>query len=190
MKPADIDWEAPAALIAPAFLGMRLRVRSQEGDTEVALSEVEAYGPDDPASHSFKGITRRNATMFGAPGLLYVYLSYGVHWCANIVVGPEGTGAAVLLRAGVPTGGEALMKRRRGTDRNVTLGPGNLTKALGINGEDDGTKLLSQGSRISLLEGETVGEYRAGPRIGVTLGAESQWRFRTMPSPRVRAPRH
>jgi DNA-3-methyladenine glycosylase len=184
MKPADIDWEAPVERIAPAFLGMRLRVKDAEGVTEVVLSEVEAYGPDDPASHSFKGMTRRNASMFGPPGRLYVYLSYGVHWCANVVVGPHGTGAAVLLRAGVPTTGLDLMRSRRGTDKNLCLGPGNLTRALGISGEDDGARILSRRSRIQLLEGETVGEYRSGSRIGVTLGAESPWRFRPIPGPR------
>jgi DNA-3-methyladenine glycosylase len=190
MKQSAIDWEAPVELIAPGFLGMRLRVAGSEGVTEVVLTEVEAYGPADPASHSFKGMTRRNATMFGPPGRLYVYLSYGVHWCANVVVGPAGTGAAVLLRAGAPTVGVDLMRSRRGAEKRLCLGPGNLTKALAIDGGDDGAEILSPRSRIRLLAGEPVGEYRSGPRIGVTLGAERPWRFRPLPSPGARTAGH
>ena len=156
------------------------------------IVETEAYAPDDPASHAFRGLTRRNATMFGAPGHLYVYRSYGIHWCANVVCHDEGVGAAVLLRALEPTSGLEQMRVRRGLDDTLLLcsGPGRLTEALGIIGKHDGLpvdrppiQLLPAGGRVEIV---------AGPRVGISRSGDVPWRyclsgsiFVSRPRPRV-----
>jgi DNA-3-methyladenine glycosylase len=141
------------------------------------IVETEAYAPDDPASHSYRGRTRRNAAMFGPPGHLYVYRSYGIHWCANVVTGPEGIGAAVLLRALEPLVGLGEMTRRRGTADPLLLcsGPGRLTQALGVTGEHDGRSLLRPPFSI-----ESPGERAAvvsAPRIGISSATDLPWRY-------------
>ena len=142
------------------------------------IVEVEAYAPDDPASHAFRGPTPRNGSMFGAAGTLYVYRSYGIHWCVNLACEPEGTGAAVLLRALEPTHGLDLMRARRGggvSDRGLCSGPGKLTQALGISGADDG---MSVTSPPFLLEPpEAAVDVLATPRIGLTRATELPWRY-------------
>ncbi|MDH3729950.1 MAG: DNA-3-methyladenine glycosylase [Acidimicrobiia bacterium] len=169
--------EGPVLEAAPALLGRRLRSRIGGVITEVAISEVEAYdGANDPASHAFRGPTPRNLTMFGKPGGLYVYRSYGIHWCMNIVVGEEGRAAAVLLRGGVPTVGAEEMVRRRGREDHLTDGPGNLCQALGVTGEHDGEQVLGRGV-ISLRKGTTPAEIERTARIGISKATESQWRF-------------
>jgi DNA-3-methyladenine glycosylase len=139
--------------------------------------ETEAYAPGDPASHSYSGPTRRNATMFGPPGRLYVYRSYGIHWCANVVCAEDGVGAAVLLRALEPTAGLEVMRARRGVGeaRLLCSGPGRLTEALGISGEHDGARLdrppfqvLPQAAPVAVA---------ATPRVGITRAAERPWRY-------------
>jgi DNA-3-methyladenine glycosylase len=167
----------PVLEVAPRLLGMRLRSEMDGELTEVVLTEVEAYGGvDDPASHANPGPTRRNRTMFGPPGGLYVYRSYGVHWCANIVTGEPEVGQAVLLRGGRPVVGEAVMARRRARPDRLATGPGNLTKALGINGELDGTSVLE--GPVHLLDGEQPpGTIVTTPRIGITRAVELPWRF-------------
>lgn len=139
--------------------------------------ETEAYAPDDPASHSFPGRTNRNATMFGPPGRLYVYRSYGLHWCANVVCEPEGTGAAVLLRALEPTHGVEQMRRRRGLEdvRLLCAGPGRLTQALGISIEHDGLDVGR--APFELLPPGAVAEIATGTRIGITKAGERPWRY-------------
>jgi DNA-3-methyladenine glycosylase len=144
--------------------------------TAVRISEVEAYGgDDDPASHGHRGMTERNRTMFGAPGRLYVYRSYGVHWCANVVCGGAGTASAVLLRGGVAVEGADVMARRRGRGDHLTDGPGKLCRALAITGELDGSSLSSGPVRIV---GQAVGGVvTATPRIGITRAQDRLWRF-------------
>lgn len=144
--------------------------------TVLVIDEVEAYGGgDDPASHAHRGPTPRNRVMFGAPGHLYVYRSYGIHWCANVVCGPAGTAGAVLLRGGIPTDGIAAMIRRRGRSDHLADGPGKLCQALGITGDLDGTSIVAGPVRV-------VGEPRPGiveatPRIGISRATERPWRF-------------
>jgi DNA-3-methyladenine glycosylase len=156
---------------------MRLRTEFGGRVTEVLLTEVEAYGgSDDAASHAYKGLTERNGSMFGPPGTLYVYRSYGVHWCANVATGPEGTGRAVLLRGGEPLEGKAVMQLRRGRIDQLTDGPGKLAQALGIDGTHDGTDLLTGPVRL-LPRMIDVPSIVATPRVGISKAKERPWRF-------------
>ena len=141
------------------------------------IVEVEAYAPDDPASHAFRGRTPRNGAMFAGPGTLYVYRSYGIHWCANITCGPEGFAAAVLLRALEPTAGLDQMRLRRGevADRLLCSGPGRLTQALGIDGACDGLSVLER--PFALEPPDTEVEIVATPRIGITKAVDLPWRY-------------
>lgn len=166
-------FEGPAHEVAPALLGWTLLVDGVGG----AIVEVEAYAPDDPASHSFRGETPRNRAMFGPPGRLYVYRSYGVHWCANVVCEPSGVGAAVLLRALEPTDGVARMHERRGVadPRLLAAGPGRLTQALGITGLHDGARLDRPPFR--LLPPAAPVEVEETPRVGITRAATLPWRY-------------
>jgi len=141
------------------------------------IVETEAYADDDPASHSFRGRTRRNASMFGPPGRLYVYRSYGIHWCANVVCREEGVGAAVLLRALEPTLGLEAMRARRGVDDPLLLcsGPGRLTQALGLTGEHDGVPV--DRPPLQLLPPSAAVDVAAGPRVGLTQAGDLPWRY-------------
>jgi DNA-3-methyladenine glycosylase len=131
------------------------------------IVETEAYHHEDPASHSFSGSTPRNAVMFGPPGRLYVYRSYGIHWCLNLVCG-DGPGSAVLLRALEPTAGLATMSERRGTNdpRQLCSGPGKLGQALAVTRDQNGMRL-----------DQPPFELMVGPRIGITKAVEVPWRF-------------
>ena len=153
------------------------------------LVETEAYAPDDPASHAFRGPTRRNAVMFGPPGHLYVYRSYGIHWCANVVCGDEDVGAAVLLRAIEPTAGLEQMRARRGLDdeRLLASGPGRLTQALGLSDADDGADVTLP--PFSLEPPTTQPEVVASTRIGITRAVELRWRYSVAGSTFVSRPR-
>ncbi len=153
------------------------------------IVEAEAYAPDDPASHSYRGETRGNAAMFGLPGHLYVYRSYGVHWCANVVCCEAGTGAAVLLRALEPTHGIDTMRERRGLDdeRLLCSGPGRLTQALGISGAHDGLALDRPPFR--LLAPRERPEVVAGPRVGISRAVDLPWRYSLRSSTFVSRPR-
>lgn len=145
--------------------------------------EVEAYdGELDPASHAHRGRTPRNATMFGPAGALYVYRSYGLHWCANVVVGEPDRAAAVLLRAVEPLAGLSVMREHRGAARrevDLCNGPGKLCAALGITGADDGTDLLDPSSRVRLQMDATPppSRPRRTSRVGITRATGRRWRF-------------
>ena len=147
--------------------------------TSGRIIETEAYMADDPASHSFRGATRRNAVMFGPGGHLYVYLSYGIHRCANVVTGSDGDGQAVLIRAIDPLDGAADMLRRRGR-APLADGPGKLCQALGIDLDDNGVDLCGSGA-IRVLDDGTGPPVDPiiGPRVGISKGVDTPWRFRT-----------
>jgi DNA-3-methyladenine glycosylase len=161
------------------------------------IIEVEAYrGTDDPASHAFKGPSPRNRSMFGPPGRLYVYFSYGVHWCANVVCGAEGQAQAVLLRALDPIASLPLMRQARWSaqqnrpDRDLCRGPGRLCQALGIDQNLDGADLVSPGSAIWLADDGTAPPEHplTTPRIGISVAKEVQWRFLVGGHPGVSGP--
>lgn len=175
MEPALAELLAgDAPSVAPRLLGMRLSTGEDETETAIRLTEVEAYTSDDPASHTFRGRTDRNAPMFGPPGGVYVYRSYGIHWCMNIVTGTVGDGQAVLIRGGTPISGRALMEERRGRTDHIADGPGKVCQALGVDGDFSGEML---GDRVALTgEPDTV-EWRATPRIGITRATDREWRF-------------
>jgi DNA-3-methyladenine glycosylase len=151
--------------------------------------ETEAYAPDDPASHSFPGPTRRNATMFGPAGRLYVYRSYGIHWCANVTCCEPGVGAAVLLRALEPTSGIEVMRERRGVEdpRILCAGPGRLAEALGITGAHDGLGIDVPPLEIRPPRG--IVDVVTGPRVGISRAPERPWRYALRGSDFVSRPR-
>ena len=162
------------------------------------LTEVEAYDGTgrDAASHAHRGRTARNAVMFGPPGLAYVYFTYGMHWCLNVVCREEGVASAVLLRAGSIVDGIALARARRpgSTDRDLARGPARLTQALAITGADNGVDLFSDDSPVRLSPPATLDETPAaelvihsGPRVGVAAEAERPWRFWLAGEPSVSA---
>ena len=176
------DLLRPVDVVAPTLLGCWLVSDRPEGTVAVRLTEVEAYSGqgEDPASHAHRGPTPRASIMFGPPGRLYVYFSYGVHWCANVVVGPEGRGSAVLLRAGDVVAGESLARSRRPaarSGRDLARGPARLTQALGIGPDDRDAALLSPDSPVRLHRGEPPATVSAGPRVGISLATDLPWRF-------------
>lgn len=172
-----------AVQLAPRLLGTVMVSDSAEGTVAVRITEVEAYrGADDPASHAFRGLTRRNAAMFDEPGHLYTYFVYGMHWCANVVTGPAGRPSAVLLRAAeVLSGNDIAHARRRPGIRaeHLARGPAGLASVLGLAAEQNGSDLAADRSTVRLYAGAAVPgqRIRTGPRVGVSVGTEQQWRF-------------
>ena len=173
-----------ADLVAPDLLNKVVCVETGDGVASGRIIETEAYLPDDPASHAFNGPTDRNRVMFGPPGHLYVYLSYGIHCCANVVTGPDGSGQAVLIRAVTPIRGvELIRKRRARPDRELSNGPGKLCAALGIELKHDGLDLLGdRGVSIEDDGTEPPPTPLIGPRIGISKAVDSPLRFRVPPS--------
>lgn len=184
--PARADLAGPVLEVAPTLLGAHV---SAHGVT-VRLTEVEAYaGTRDPGSHAFRGPTPRTQVMFGQAAHLYVYFSYGMHWCCNVVCGPDGEASAVLLRAGEVVEGMELARRRRDAgrarphpERDLARGPARLASALGLGREHDGLDLLDPSSPVELrLAPSPGGPIRQGPRVGVSgEGGDADlypWRF-------------
>jgi DNA-3-methyladenine glycosylase len=165
--------------VAPELIGATLLVDGVGG----RIVEVEAYDQEDPASHGYRGPTPRNAAMFGPPGHAYVYRSYGVHWCLNLVCGEEGVPEAVLIRALEPTEGLDLQRSRREVAalRALCSGPGKLCQALGITREHDGLAL--DAPPFDLEERIEAPEIVAGPRIGITRAVDLSWRYMSAASP-------
>ncbi|WAX80770.1 DNA-3-methyladenine glycosylase [Streptomyces sp. KMM 9044] len=188
----DVNLAHPAEEVAPKLLGAVLTHETPEGTVSITITETEAYsGADDPASHAYRGRTPRNAVMFGPAGHLYVYRSHGLHWCANIVTGADGTASAVLIRAGRVIEGEDLAHKRRGNkveSPRLARGPGNFCQALGITTEHNGTALLT-GASVTLSQGEPVPDalVRVGPRVGVSRAHDWQHRFHLAGDPTVSA---
>jgi DNA-3-methyladenine glycosylase len=165
--------------VAPRMLGAVLRHTTDEGTVAVRITEVEAYdGQGDPGSHAFNGRTRRNQVMFGPPGHLYVYFTYGMHHCCNVVVGPEGAASAVLLRAGEVVEGldVARSRRPRSTDRDLARGPARLCQALALDLGQDGADLTA-GPVTLTPAAKPSRKVSTGPRVGLRLAADRPWRF-------------
>lgn len=168
-----IDLHADSPTVARCLIGATLLLNGVGG----RIVETEAYDQKDPASHSFCGPTARNAVMFGPPGHAYVYRSYGIHWCLNIVCRETGHGAAVLIRAIEPLAGLALMRERRGLDdaRLLCAGPGRVGEALGITLEHNGLPLTAP--PFALLPATGPVQVISGPRIGISKAVDQRWRF-------------
>jgi DNA-3-methyladenine glycosylase len=183
----------PAVQVAPDLLGCVLEHETAAGLVAVELTETEAYaGQADPASHAYRGKTRRNAVMFGPPGHAYVYFTYGMHFCVNLVCLGEGSASAVLLRAGAVVAGEDLARARRGRPggrafvawRDLARGPARLCQALGIDRSLDGADVCAAGSPLRVRRRNTgagtqgrSGKILSGPRVGVADAGEVPWRF-------------
>jgi len=176
MPAASPDWPTLSPEAARALLGCRIATTFDGQLTEVIITEVEAYaGADEPASHAFRGMTPRNRSMFGPPGTLYVYRSYGIHWCMNVVTGEIDLPHAVLLRGGVPVRGISTLVKRRGRSDHLVDGPGKLCQALGVTGDCDGTSVVD--GPVRLMGGSGGGEITASPRIGLSKAKDRPWRY-------------
>jgi DNA-3-methyladenine glycosylase len=177
--------ERPVLEVAPLLLGAILR----HGDVACRLTEVEAYdGPNDPGSHAYRGPTARNSVMFGPAGHLYVYFTYGMHWCANVVCGLQGSASAVLLRAGEIVDGLETARSRRpaaSADRDLARGPARLCQALAIGRGHNGHDLTT--APLTLEPGSVPRDVRTGPRVGLREGADRPWRFYLPDEPTVSA---
>jgi DNA-3-methyladenine glycosylase len=172
-----------ALVLAPRLLGAVLVSDVAGQRVTVRLTEVEAYeGVDDPASHAFRGRSPRNAVMFGPPGYLYCYFTYGMHWCANVVCGEDGRASAVLLRAGEVIAGLDAARARRPTsrtDRDLARGPARLAACLALGRATNGADLCADASpvRLASLPRAPAGRIGSGPRVGITAAADRHWRF-------------
>ncbi len=163
---------------AKHLLGCKLIHKTKEGIAAGIIVETEAYKADDPASHTYRGQTERNKVMFGPAGHAYVYFTYGMHYCFNIVTGPKNSGQAVLIRALEPVEGIDLMKKRRGIDDiyQLTNGPAKLVQAMGITRADYGANLFN-GGRLRLEPGVKPAEIVQTIRVGIKNGIQQPWRF-------------
>lgn len=181
-------FDRPVLQVAPDLLGARVT----HGGVTIRLTEVEAYdGGRDPGSHAFRGRTARTEVMFGPPGGLYVYFTYGMHYCANLVCGPDGRACAVLLRAGEVVAGEDVARRRRAGSkdpaslpvRDLARGPARLAQALGLGRGQNGLDTTAAAAEMTVAAGDRPdpGRIRTGPRVGVAGpggdGEQYPWRF-------------
>ncbi|MCE9657950.1 MAG: DNA-3-methyladenine glycosylase [Burkholderiales bacterium] len=183
---ARIDFHASSIEVARNLIGASVFIDGVGG----RIVETEAYDESDPASHSFSGVTPRNAVMFGAPGRAYVYRSYGLHWCLNFVCMPAGHGAGVLIRALEPTRGIDLMRERRGLDdlRLLCSGPGRLGQALGVTHALNALRLDRKPFRLVPRAEDDLGRVASGTRIGLSKAKDLPWRFALAGSPFLSKP--
>ncbi len=167
--------------VARGLLGKRIVRRIGRRDVSVVITETEAYGHrDDPASHAFRSMTERNRAMFGQVGMAYVYFTYGMHYCFNVVArGPGSLAGAVLIRAARPESGADVMARNRKNSRNICDGPARLTQALGITKAQYGADLTER-SGLYIAEGDGPGRILAGPRVGIRRATGLPWNFRAV----------
>ena len=212
LLPRDF-FNRPAQQVAPDLLGCVIESRTPDGVVAVALAEVEAYaGEADPASHAYRGLGSRNAVMFGPPGHAYVYFTYGMHFCVNLVCLPPGSASAVLLRGGVIVEGAALARQRRLAarrgvrdqsdgrggrggadgrglpDRDLARGPARLCQALGVDRSLDGVDVCDPDSPLRIRAAAAPpGRILCGPRVGVSSAASVPWRFWVAGEPTVSA---
>ena len=184
MTPSPDVFDGPAVTVARALIGMEMRIDGVGG----VIVETEAYDGEDPASHSYGGLTRRNAPMFGPPGRAYVYRIYGLHWCFNVVCDRARPGSAVLIRALDPRAGLDRMRQRRGVQAETALcsGPAKLCEALGIDATLNGANLWA--APFSFGPASVNLHVLEGPRIGVSKGAHTAWRFGLAGSPFLSRP--
>ncbi|MDR2986648.1 MAG: DNA-3-methyladenine glycosylase [Nocardiopsaceae bacterium] len=196
-------FDRPALTVAPKLLGCELAHETSDGHVAAEIVEVEAYrGESDPASHAFRGKTARNAVMFGEPGHAYVYFTYGMHFCVNLVCQRPGEAAAVLLRAGRVVDGVELAAKRRAArpaaaERELARGPARLCQALAIDRAENGADVCDPASPLRVLgrgvrgsagfDGLPARAISSGPRVGVRLGADEPWRFWITGEPAVSA---
>jgi DNA-3-methyladenine glycosylase len=163
---------------APLLLGWIICRRLPEGVVKLKIVETEAYHQNDPASHSFSGLTKRTAPMFKQSGHIYVYFTYGMHYCLNLVTGPEGEGQAVLLRAGEPIEGMELMMKNRNTSKNnISNGPGKLAQAIGIKDTSLSGEKLNKSSIWLEPVADEQPKYITSKRIGISKAVDQPWRF-------------
>ena len=180
----------PSVDVAPQLLGAVLRHSTPDGAVAARLTEVEAYaGAEDPGSHGYRGMTARTEVMFGPAGRLYVYFTYGMHYCCNVVVGAAGTASAVLLRAGEVVEGVELARSRRprSTVRDLARGPARLCRALGIDRRHNGTYLGAGDLTLTLGAPASPERVLSGPRVGLRAAADNPWRFWLRDEPTVSA---
>jgi DNA-3-methyladenine glycosylase len=179
-------FDRPAEQVGPELLGLVLEHETADGLVAVEITEVESYaGEEDPASHAWRGRTARTAVMYGPPGHAYVYFTYGMHFCVNLVCLPEGSANAVLLRAGRVIAGEEIARARRAGNgravgaRDLARGPARLCQALDIDRSLDGADVCDPASSLRVRVGSGAGgsTVRTGPRIGISRAAEVPWRF-------------
>jgi DNA-3-methyladenine glycosylase len=191
MAPLEADFYArPVLEVAPELIGCTVR----HGESSGVIVETEAYHEREPACHAYAGLTARTSTLFGAPGIAYVYRSYGIHALLNAVCEPEGVGAAVLIRSLAPCTGIELMRARRTTtarmpgDRDLCSGPGRLTQAMGIELDRNGSPLTGCGAVTIEARRGAPAEVIAAPRVGITKAVELPWRFCAAGDPNVSRP--
>ncbi len=175
-------FDRPVLEVAPDLLGRLVVHQTADGTVAARLTEVEAYdGPNDPGSHAFRGRSKRNGTMFGPPGHVYVYFTYGMHYCMNLVCGPPGLPTGILLRAAEITEGVELARKRRETaksERDLARGPARLVESLAITRTDDGADICN-GGPLTVHHGTPAPRelIRNGPRVGLRDAPEFPWRF-------------
>ena len=187
-----LDLDQHSMVVAPLLLGALLVSRGEAGTVAVRITEVEAYGGvgEDPAAHSFRGRTPRNAQMFEPAGRFYAYFTYGMHWCLNVVTGPGEAATAVLLRAGEVVQGRDLAAARRPRvrrDRDLARGPANLTSCLAVDGSANGISVWSQGLRLVVRRPLPEQSIVTGPRVGISAATDWPWRFWVRDDPSVSA---